>query len=332
MGIHWIVPKSRSSSCDTGRWKPRRRHHCAQRHRWLNTFLSTSCTLLRHQSLPAAAGVRQGDHHGSSSSLRCRPLRQCRHSTPPAHHHHLAPLPPASVTSSQHAGLLGWLFALGAAPLLVGSAASAVTGGPVTAKTFSPLLWLTGLLDSSNNVVTCKLTVSSGAPMWPEFSATATAAPVVSLMRGGGSQQPQLLWYCSGYIRIQAWCPMHGACHHGFPRDSWIKDWTLRFQSMDLEWIEPTLLEWYGLVWFENVHGLDWFGACRRRSGLGWFGWGNNGLDFNPLAPLCVPTEALKNTYNLPLASTECIWRCLVSGFTKTKTEDSYTDHRKPSI
>ncbi|KAF0921969.1 hypothetical protein E2562_020655 [Oryza meyeriana var. granulata] len=159
---------------------------------------------------------------GGSTRKRPRPAVR----RPPVHFtaaplqaHHPAPQP-----SSQQAGLLGSLFALGAAPLLEGCVGfdlglglpgpgHVVTGGAAgevaaglhglgpsrggvssatTVTTSSPLLWSTGLLDSSNNVETWKLAAGGGAPMWPEFSATATAQQVGGLIHGG-AQQPQLL-------------------------------------------------------------------------------------------------------------------------------------------
>nr|ABF97655.1 Dof domain, zinc finger family protein, expressed [Oryza sativa Japonica Group] len=113
------------------------------------------------------------------------------------HHHHGGPLtpPPATSSSSQQAGLLGSLFALGAAPLLEGRVgvgfdlglglpgpghhhAVAGGGGPAAAVATSssssaaaPLLWPTGLLDSSsNNAETWRMAAGG---MWPEFTAAA---------------------------------------------------------------------------------------------------------------------------------------------------------------
>uniref|UniRef100_A0A0E0KGC5 Dof zinc finger protein n=1 Tax=Oryza punctata TaxID=4537 RepID=A0A0E0KGC5_ORYPU len=154
-------------------------------------------------------------------STRKRPRPPVRR--PPVHFAAAAAAPPPPPTSSQQAGLLGSLFALGAAPLLegrvgfdlglglpgpghhvvAGGGAGEVAatglhglgrGGPAAVATSSsaPLLWHTGLLDSSsNNVETWKMAAGGGAAMWPEF--TAAAAQVGGLMRGGAQQQPQLL-------------------------------------------------------------------------------------------------------------------------------------------
>uniref|UniRef100_A0A0D9VWF1 Dof zinc finger protein n=1 Tax=Leersia perrieri TaxID=77586 RepID=A0A0D9VWF1_9ORYZ len=129
-----------------------------------------------------------------------------------------APAPSVATASQQQAGLLGSLFALGAAPLLEGArvgfdlglglpgpgGANAVAdvaaagfhglggqsrgGGilPTTMTTSSAMLWPTGLLDgttTTNNVETWKLAAGGGAAMWPEFSAA--AAQQGGLMHGG---------------------------------------------------------------------------------------------------------------------------------------------------
>ncbi|KAL5210669.1 hypothetical protein ABZP36_006292 [Zizania latifolia] len=123
------------------------------------------------------------------------------------------PALPAPSSHSQQAGLLGSLFALGAAPLLEGrvgfdlglglpgpghvtgaaaEVAAADLHSALDLRGGPPLLWSTGLLENSS-VETWKVVAGGGATaMWPLFSPAATAAQAGGLLHGG-AQQPQLL-------------------------------------------------------------------------------------------------------------------------------------------
>jgi hypothetical protein len=121
------------------------------------------------------------------------------------------PVPPLPSSSSQAGGLLGSLFALGAAgPLLEGPAAPMLEGrgagfdlglglpaggplgggggGPAGASS-SGLFWPAGLLDN-DSLDTWKTLPGAGvgAAMWPDFSAAAAAAPQTGGLLHGGSQ------------------------------------------------------------------------------------------------------------------------------------------------
>ncbi|XP_040378801.1 dof zinc finger protein 3-like [Oryza brachyantha] len=151
-------------------------------------------------------------------STRKRPRPAVRRAPPLVHF--AAAAAPAPHSPQAAAGLLGSLFALGAAPLLEGRAGfdlglglpgpgAHVSGaggevaaclgalssrggvGATTTTTSSPLLWPTGLFDGSSNVEAWKpVAAGGGGAMWPEFSA---AAQQGGLMHGGAQQQPQLL-------------------------------------------------------------------------------------------------------------------------------------------
>ncbi|KAL5218792.1 hypothetical protein ABZP36_019476 [Zizania latifolia] len=152
---------------------------------------------------------------GGSTRKRPRPAVR----RPPVHFVSGGPAPAPPSSHSQQAGLLGSLFALGAAPLLegrvgfdlglglpgpghvTGAAAEAASlhgalglrgGGPALTSA-PPLLWHTGLFENSN-VETWKVAAGGGlaSSMWPEFSPTAAAVQAGGLLHGG-AQQPQLL-------------------------------------------------------------------------------------------------------------------------------------------
>lgn len=63
---------------------------------------------------------------------------------------------------------------------------------------------------------------------------------------------------------------------------------------MDIKWVEPIRLEWFGLVWPGSAWGLVWVGSYKWENGVDWFGglprqvlgWIGFGLDLDPLAGL----------------------------------------------
>ncbi|KAL6637268.1 hypothetical protein ACP70R_024840 [Stipagrostis hirtigluma subsp. patula] len=122
-----------------------------------------------------------------------------------------APTMPPPPPSSSSQGLLGSLFALGAAPLLEGRAGTTSTtpfdlglappgafgagevgmqmqglglrgGGP------SPLLWPAGLLGIDGAEDTWKLPGAGAGATWPEFSAAAATPPQAGGLLQGGAQ------------------------------------------------------------------------------------------------------------------------------------------------
>jgi hypothetical protein len=133
---------------------------------------------------------------GGSTRKRPRPLPH--HPMPPARRHHVGSPPQ---------GLLGSLFALGAAPLLEGRGGFDLglglpmpgafggagemhglglsSGLDGTTSSALPLLWPAGLLD--NDSADAWKMPSVSAAMWPEFSA-APATPQAGALLHGGSQ------------------------------------------------------------------------------------------------------------------------------------------------